>query len=135
MGYALPAGTALSLARPNENVVAFMGDGSLHMRASELGVAVDQGVAPVFVVWVDGSLAQIEIKQRRRNLAAVGVSLPVRSCQKIAEAFDAVGHDVDNVADFRSALAEALARSDLPTLIGARVDSADRERWFDALRG
>jgi acetolactate synthase-1/2/3 large subunit len=135
MGYALPAATALKLARPDWTVIGSMGDGSLHMRAAELGVAADQGAAPIFVTWVDGSLSQIEIKQRRRNLTPVGVSLPPRSCEKIAAAFGAVGYDVESRADFQAALKDAIERESMPSLIGVRVDNGDRERWFDALRG
>ncbi len=134
MGYAIPAANALKLVHPQRTVVAFMGDGSLLMRASEIGVAADLGIAPIYVVWVDTSLTQIEIKQRRLDLRTVGVSFSVPSCAKLAEAFGGQGFDVESRQEFRRVLDEAL-KSRLPTLIGARVDQSDRERWFDLMRG
>jgi acetolactate synthase I/II/III large subunit len=156
MGYALPAANALALAYPSRPVVAFMGDGSLLMRASELSVAAELGIAPIYVVWMDGALAQIETKQLRQGLRPVGARLPELSCVRIAEAFGAVGVDVSSLSEFRAALGSALAsaaalatedargpesapnappRGARPTLIGARVDQACRGEWYDLLRG
>jgi acetolactate synthase-1/2/3 large subunit len=135
MGYALPAANALKATFPDRTILGFMGDGSLHMRATEIGVAADLGLAPVYVCWVDGGLTQIEIKQRRRGLRPVGTSLPPRSSEGIADAFGGVGYDVTSREEFRAAFRESLARADRPSLIGARVDNRDRDRWFEALRG
>jgi acetolactate synthase-1/2/3 large subunit len=134
MGYALPAATALQLAYPDRPVVAFMGDGSLLMRASELTVAAEQGIAPIAVAWLDGALAQIETKQLRQRLAPVGARMPPVSCAKIADAFHGHGVDVDSLPDFRAALQAALT-SDKPMLIGARVDQSRRAEWYELIRG
>ena len=151
MGYALPATNALQLAYPNRQAVAFMGDGSLLMRASELSVAAELGIAPIYVVWLDGALAQIETKQLRQRLRPVGARLPQVSCAKLADAFGVHGVDVDSLADFRAALGSALRRANRDgsapkqarvaaaagraTLIGARVDQACRQEWYELLRG
>ena len=134
MGYALPAANALCLTYPGEPVVAFMGDGSLLMRAAEISVAVEQHVAPIYVVWVDGALAQIETKQLRQNLHPVGARLPDVDCARIADAFGGRGIDVECLEDFRHALTDALAAR-APTLIGARVDQSRRAEWYELLRG
>ncbi len=134
MGYALPAANALQLAHPGRTVVAFMGDGSLLMRASEITVAVEQGIAPIYVVWADGALSQIETKQLRQELRPVGARVPRVHCAKIADAFGGLGVDVSTLADFCEAL-EGARRSALPTLIGAQVDQSHRAEWFDLLRG
>jgi acetolactate synthase-1/2/3 large subunit len=134
MGFALPAATALKLAYPESPVIAFMGDGSLLMRTGELTVAVEQGVAPIYVVWMDGSLAQIETKQLRQGLSPVGASVPSVSCARIAEAFGAHGCDVHTLAEFEAALSNAMV-SGCPTLIGAYVDQSQRAEWFELMRG
>lgn len=134
MGYAIPAATALKLVYPHAPVLALMGDGSLLMRASEIGVAAEQGVAPIYVAWVDASLSQIEIKQRRQGLRPVGAHITLACCEKIAAAFGGVGWDVTTRADFRAALGEAM-HAGQPALIGARVDQSSRESWFELLRG
>jgi acetolactate synthase-1/2/3 large subunit len=134
MGYALPAANALCLTYPGEPVLAFMGDGSLLMRASEISVAAEHNVAPIYVAWMDGALAQIETKQLRQSLRPVGARLPQVSCAKIADAFGAVGVDVDCLDDFDKALTDALS-SHCPTLIGAHVDQSCRAEWYELLRG
>jgi acetolactate synthase-1/2/3 large subunit len=134
MGYALPGANALQLAHPDEPVVAFMGDGSLLMRASELSVAVEHGIAPIYVAWMDGVLAQIETKQLRQGLAPVGARLPALECRRIADAFGATGVDVHTLTEFADALQTALS-SRLPTLIGAHVDQSHRAEWYELLRG
>jgi acetolactate synthase I/II/III large subunit len=135
MGYALPAANALSVAQPGQPVLAFMGDGSLLMRASEISVAAEQGTAPIYVAWMDGALAQIETKQLRQSLRPVGARLPAVSCEKIADAFGGRGLDVDSLEDFGRALTGALHASNRPTLIGARVDQSCRAEWYELLRG
>lgn len=134
MGYAIPAANALALALPDRPVLAFMGDGSLLMRATEIGVAVDQGVAPVYVAWMDASLSQIEVKQRRLGLREVGVGFSLPNCRLLAESLGAQGFDVATLPEFTAALQAGLA-SRVPTLIGARIDQSSRERWFDLIRG
>ena len=134
MGYALPAAHALQLAFPARPVVAFMGDGSLLMRASEISVAAEHGLAPICVAWMDGALAQIETKQLRQGLRPVGARVPAVSCAKLASAFGATGVDVETLPDFCTALEQALSRRSL-TLIGARVDQSCRGEWYELIRG
>jgi acetolactate synthase I/II/III large subunit len=134
MGYALPAANALQLTFPDRPVVAFMGDGSLLMRASEISVAAEHEIAPIYVAWMDGALAQIETKQLRQKLRPVGARLPEISCAKVADAFGGTGVDVRTLEDFRCALENALT-SRQPTLIGAHVDQSNRGEWYELLRG
>jgi acetolactate synthase-1/2/3 large subunit len=134
MGYALPAANALQLVYPDRPVAAFMGDGSLLMRASELSVAVEHGLSPIYVAWMDGSLSQIETKQLRQHLEPVGARLPRLECARIADAFGANGVDVHSLDDFGRALEAALG-SLTPTLIGAHVDQSRRGDWYELLRG
>jgi acetolactate synthase-1/2/3 large subunit len=134
MGFAIPAANALHLAYPERPVAAFLGDGSLLMRASELTVAAEVGIAPIYIAWMDGALAQIETKQLRQGLRPVGARLPRVSCARIAEAFGVNGCDVDSLGEFRQAIEGALA-SRQTTLIGARVDQSRRAEWYELMRG
>lgn len=134
MGYAIPAANALQLARRDRTVVAFTGDGSLLMRAPEISVAADLGIAPVYVAWMDAAMTQIEVKQRRMGLRAVGVALPELSAERIAAAFGGCGRDVRTLDEFGSALREAVAAR-IPTLIGAHIDTASTAELYDAVRG
>ncbi len=134
MGFAIPAANALQLTFPDHPVVAFMGDGSLLMRATEITVAAEHNLAPIYIAWMDRSLAQIETKQLRQDLHPVGAGLPEISCARVAEAFGATGFDVETLEAFRCALQAALT-SRRPTLIGAKVDQTHRGEWYELLRG
>jgi acetolactate synthase I/II/III large subunit len=133
MGYSIPAAVAARRAGAAP-LLAFLGDGSLLMRATEIMVAADTGTPAVYVAIMDQSLTQIEVKQERRNLAPVGVALPRVSCAKLADALGIDGADVDNAEDLRSAVTKGLA-GDRPVLIGAYVDHAPSRVLFDLLRG
>jgi acetolactate synthase I/II/III large subunit len=134
MGYAIPAANALKLVHPSETVIGFMGDGSLMMRASEIAVAVELGICPIYVVFVDSTMTQIAVKQRRRKLRQVGVSFTVPSCVALAAAFGAIGYDVSTQSELREALNDALAQQ-RPALIGITIDASATERIFDLVRG
>ena len=133
MGYSIPAAIAARRAgaRP---ILAFLGDGSLLMRATELMVSASDPSPLVFVVMMDRSLTQIEVKQRRRGLAQVGVALPEVSCAALADAFGIDGLDVDNPDGLRAAVSKGL-RSDRTLLIGAQVDPVPSGQLFELLRG
>lgn len=132
MGFAIPAAVAARRAGTHP-VLAFLGDGSLLMRCTELMVSAD-GPPAVFVAIMDRSLTQIEVKQERRKLAPVGVALPELSCASLATAFGIEGTDVEDADDLRAAVAKGL-RADRPVLIGAHVDPAPSRVLFDLLRG
>jgi acetolactate synthase-1/2/3 large subunit len=135
MGYAIPASIGLRLAIPDERkLVAFMGDGSLLMRASEISVAAELGLQCIYVAWMDSSLTQIGVKQRLAGLSEVGTGIARYSCTAIAAAFGATGHDVSTRAELEACLQAALARSS-PTLIGVAVDQEHVDEWFGDLRG
>jgi acetolactate synthase-1/2/3 large subunit len=134
MGFAAPAGIAAARATEGR-VLAFMGDGSLLMRATELAIATTAAVPPVFVAIIDRSLSQIEIKQARRNLSTVGVELPEISCQKLGEALGIRGVDVRTAAEIRAVMAGAWAAGEAPLLLGIHVDAGTSQRTYDLLRG
>ena len=133
MGYSIPA--AIAVARTGRPTLAFMGDGSLLMRATELIYAHTSLEAPLVILAImDRSLSQIEIKQERLGLDTVGVTVPQVSCEQLAASVGAVGADVDDLASLERALAEAWSRSG-PTLIGAHLDPASSREFFEVLRG
>lgn len=134
MGYTIPAAVALRRAGRSPTL-AFLGDGSLMMRATELMVSLDSGQgALVYVAVMDGSLTQIEVKQERRKLATVGVRLPEVSCAALGRALGIRAVDVRTAEDLEAAVAEGMT-ADRPVLIGAYVDPAPSRPLFEMLRG
>jgi thiamine pyrophosphate-dependent acetolactate synthase large subunit-like protein len=134
MGHALPTAIALKLHSPDRPTVAVMGDGSLLMRVGELQTAADALVNPIVVVFMDGSLTQIAIKQTRRGLPKTGVDLPKLSAEAIATAFGCVGLDVYTAEDIGKAMAAALTSREV-SVIGVHVDNRNANDVFEYIRG
>lgn len=133
MGFSIPAaiGAARAAGSP---ILAFLGDGSLLMRASELALAQDIKSPLVVVALMDAALTQIQIKQERRELRSVGVTLPELSCEAVGAAFGVPARDVSSAETLSEAVRSAFA-SEGPCLIGAHVAVAPSRRVYDLLRG
>lgn len=132
MGFAIPA--ALAAARASDiPVLAFLGDGSLLMRAAELALANDLRSPVALVAIMDGALSQIAIKQERLHLETVGVALPDISCARLAEALGTTGVDARTSDEVRQAVSSALSRRGV-SLIGVHVDPRASRRVFEILR-
>lgn len=133
MGFSIPA--AIAAARASDRpVLAFLGDGSLLMRATELVMAKELKARLVIVAIMDESLSQIEIKQERLNLNNVGVTLPHLSCAQLGEALDIDGVDVDDTDSLTLAVNQGWSAS-RPTLIGAHVSAQSSRGIYEVLRG
>lgn len=120
MGGAVPLAIGTKLASPERPVVSFSGDAGLLMVAGELATAADLGVAPIFIVFVDDSLALIEMKQRARQLPNAGVDFGHTDIAAIGRAFGGHGVTVGDRTGLASALDDALV-ADRFTVIGAEI--------------
>ncbi|SHJ67566.1 acetolactate synthase-1/2/3 large subunit [Palleronia salina] len=118
---ALPLAMGAKIAAPERTVVAFTGDGGLLMGAGELATLAETGLPVIVVVFVDASLALIELKQRQRQLANSGVDFARHDFVAVARAFGGAGHRVDSRAALRAALAEARTHDGF-TLIAADIE-------------
>ena len=121
MGCAVPLAIGAKLAAPERPVVSFSGDAGFLMVAGELATAAELGLAPIFVVFVDASLALIEKKQRERQLAKTGVDFARHDFAAIGRAFGGAGVTVQSRAGLEDALRAALA-ADTFTVIAAEID-------------
>ena len=107
MGCAVPLAIGAHMAAPDRRVVSFSGDAGLLMVAGELSTASQQQRNTVFVVFVDTSLALIELKQRQRQLPNAGVDFCDHDYAAIARSFGGQGHTVTNRTELRQALQSA----------------------------
>jgi acetolactate synthase-1/2/3 large subunit len=101
-------------------VVAFVGDAGLEMFLGELATARDLKLSLPIVVFVDESLALIELKQRGSRLDNVAVDFEPTDFPVVARALGGHGAWCDNRTELRGALVGALHR-DTFTVIAARV--------------
>ena len=121
MGCAMPIAMGASLASPDRPVVSFSGDAGFLMTAGELTTAAELGLKTIFVVFVDASLALIELKQRGRQLPNAGVDFDRHDFAAIGRAFGGAGQTVSTRAELRTALDTAL-KADTFTVIAATID-------------
>ena len=121
MGCALPLAIGAKRAAPDRAVVGFMGDAGFLMVAGELASAAALDLPVVFVVFVDRSLALIELKQRQRQMKNTGVDFGATDHAAVARAFGGNGVQVRDRDGLRAAMTEALA-ADTFTLIACEID-------------
>ena len=121
MGCALPLAMGAALAEPDRPAVCFSGDAGFLMVAGELATAADLGLRTIFVVFVDRSLALIELKQRQRQLKTVGVEFGHTDFAALGRAMGGAGHQARDVAALEAALHAAL-KADSFTVIAAEID-------------
>ncbi|WP_299374992.1 thiamine pyrophosphate-binding protein [uncultured Tateyamaria sp.] len=121
MGCAIPLAMGAQVADPDRTVVSFSGDAGFLMVAGELSTAAELGLKTIFVVFVDASLALIELKQRQRQLTNAGVDFAKHDFAAMGRAFGGAGHTVTSRDELRAAL-DAAQNADGFTVIAAVID-------------
>jgi acetolactate synthase I/II/III large subunit len=91
MGCAVPLAMGRKLADPSRPVVAFVGDAGLEMFLGELATIRDLKISVPIVVFVDGSLALIELKQRGLRLPNLAVDFGETDFVAVAKAMGGDG--------------------------------------------
>ena len=121
MGCALPLAIGYKKANPQAPVIAFTGDAGLEMVLGDLATLRDLKLAVIVVVFVDDSLALIEMKQRAMGYENLGVdSAGSTDFVSIAAAFDLGAQWVDDDRQLRQAMERAL-HSPRATLLACRI--------------
>jgi acetolactate synthase-1/2/3 large subunit len=119
MGCALPLamGAALADGRP---VVAFTGDAGLEMVLGELATLRDLALPVIVVVFVDASLALIELKQRGSKLPNAGVDFGATDWVAVGRAMGGAAAWIESRPALEAALGDALGRRGF-TLLACRI--------------
>ena len=129
MGFGVPAAIAAKLTRPDRPVIALVGDGGFAMAATEMRIASALGVPVTVVVFADGSLNRIELRQQLMGYPPTATRMDGMDLVALAEAMDCDGVRVDSTAGLEKALAGFGARS-RPLIVEARIDPAQYEVQF-----
>jgi acetolactate synthase-1/2/3 large subunit len=114
MGWAPPA--AVSAALLGHDAVCVAGDGGFAMTMTAVETAVQQDVAPAFVVLNDTSLGMV-----RQMGVDEGVEFHDTDFVKVAESFGARGERVVDPCNLAGALQEAKA-AEVATVVDVRID-------------
>ncbi|MEO0772641.1 MAG: thiamine pyrophosphate-binding protein [Pseudomonadota bacterium] len=121
MGCAVPLAMGAQIVEPERTVVSFSGDAGFLMVAGELATAAEQNLKTIFVVFVDASLALIELKQRQRQMTNTGVDFGRVDFAAIAGAFGGQGHTARSGPELEAALSAAMA-ADTFSIIAVEID-------------
>jgi len=121
MGCAIPLAIGAHFIEPDRTVVSFCGDVGFLMVAGELTTAKELNLNTIFVVFVDASLALIELKQRQRQLTNTGVDFAQHDFAAMGKAFGGNGHTVHTRDELRVALKAAQKAQEF-TVIAAVIE-------------
>lgn len=125
MACGLPYAIAGQIAHPGRQVVAFVGDGGFAMLMAELATAVRYELPIKVVVIRNDELGKIKWEQMVfLGHPEYGVDLQPIDCVKVAEACGVTAYRVDDPADCRAVLAQALDEPG-PALVEAVVDPSE----------
>jgi len=129
MGFGLPAAIAAKLACPDRPVVAMIGDGGMAMTATELRLAAARGLGIAVVVFVDGSLNRIELKQMVAHYPSTATRIEDTDLVMLAGSMGCDGERAESVAELDAAL-KGMNSLTRPLVIEARIDPAQYESQF-----
>lgn len=128
LGVGVPFAIAAALQRPDEPVVAVIGDGSFGFTAMEVDTAVRHGAKAVFVV-VNNEAWNIERHDQvdRFDNNLVGVDLPGCRYDLLARSLGAHGERVEEAGELADALKRAMenAPAVVDVLVSRTAKSAD----------
>lgn len=132
MGFSLPAAIGAALARPDQPVLAFCGDGGLAMTLGELETIVRLRLPITIVVFNDAALSLIAVKQQPEHGGESAIRYRTTEFATIAEASGLDGNVARSADELRELVAAGWGR---PRLIDARIDPADYGHLISITRG
>jgi pyruvate dehydrogenase (quinone) len=123
MANAAPNAFGAQLAYPGRQTIALCGDGGYSMLAlGDLSTQVERRTPVVQVILNNDALDFVKIEQQEAGIIPFGVDFKSPNFAKVAEAMGAKGIRIEDPADVREGLAEALAHKDGPVVVDAVVD-------------
>lgn len=134
MGYALPAAIGAALGDLDRPVIAFTGDGGLHMALSELETLQRLRLPVCVAVFNDSELTLIRLKQKQDQGGAQAVAYGATDFAALARAVGmsatVVAHSDELLPAFRNAY-----ESGRPHLVDVRLDATEYEHILQVSRG
>jgi len=123
MANAVPNAFGAQLAFPGRQTIALCGDGGFTMLAlGDLPTLVQREARVVHIILNNESLDFVNIEQQEAGFVPFGVNFKNPNFARVAEAMGAKGIRLEEPADVKDALTEALAYKDGPVVVDAVVD-------------
>jgi len=129
MGCAVPLAIGYKLKKLNCPVVAFVGDAGMEMVLGELATLRDLKLPILIIVFVDQSLALIELKQRKIKLINQGVEFGSTDFPAIAKALGGFGIWIENREDLHKNLQGVFERETF-TLLACKIGEKAYDNRF-----
>ena len=124
MANAAPNAFGAQLAFPGRQTIAICGDGGFTMGAlGDLLTQVERKLPIVHIILNNSSLGFVHIEMEEYGMESYGVDFQTPNFAKVAEAMGAKGIRIEDPADVKSSLEEALAYKKGPVVIDAKVDA------------
>jgi acetolactate synthase-1/2/3 large subunit len=133
MGFGIPAAMAAQLNNPEATVVCVTGDGGFLMMAGEIITLQRYNLPVIVVVFSDGELNLIKVKQSWKDLPAYGTLLYQGDLFDTDIFFGIKVLRADSLEEMRKATIEALSVNE-PMIINAVIDPEDY-KWLIVRRG
>jgi acetolactate synthase-1/2/3 large subunit len=128
MGFGIPAALAAQLLNPYSTVVCLTGDGGFLMMAGEMATALRYNLPIIIVVFSDGELNLIKIKQSWKELQPYGTQIYSGDLFKAEKFLGVRVLNADSEMKMRKAVNLALSL-DEPVIINAIIDPEDY-KWL-----
>jgi len=128
MGFGIPAAMAAQLTYPDATVVCVTGDGGFLMMAGEIVTMRRYNLPVIVVVFSDGELNLIKVKQSWKELPAYGTLLYQADLFGADEFLGIKVLHADSIEGMRTATIEALSVNE-PVIINAVIDPEDY-KWL-----
>ncbi len=134
MGFALPAAIGAAFLDRPRPVVVFTGDGGLMMCLGELRTAARENLPLRIIVFDDGALSLIRLKQEQRGYDTGALSINGVDWRAVAGGMGMTAREAASDQELRDALSETATVAG-PVLIAARINASVYPEVVRALRG
>lgn len=138
MANAMPQAIGATLARPDQQVIAFCGDGGLSMMMGDLMTIVQYNLPVKIVLFNNRSLGMVKLEMEVAGIPDVETDMLNPDFTKLAEAMGMYGITVNDPADVKSALEKAFLQAG-PALIIIQTDpnalAMPPKLEFDQMKG
>lgn len=128
MGFGLPAALAVRMNKPHATVVCITGDGGFLMMAGEMVTARRYNLPVIVVVFSDGELNLIKVKQSWKELPPYATILYQGDLFDSDSFFGVKVIRADSAETMKTAVTEALSLNE-PVIINAVIDPEDY-KWM-----
>ena len=127
MACGVPLGIGAAFADKNRLSLTMTGDAGFLMSLSELATLKENNLKSIVIVFVDDSLALIEVKQKRMQMTKYGVDFDGNyDYIKMAQSFGGEGYEARNMTELKQAMKTAID-SEIFSVIACYINAKDYE--------